>query len=58
MEPTLQGFRSIATKKIVAIYAKLWQYVPITTKQLSLATVATAHMVIGYRNEKSIVAMK
>jgi hypothetical protein len=54
----LQGFRSIATKKIVAIYAVSWHYVPIATKLCSLASVAIVGMVISYCNKKAIVAIK
>jgi hypothetical protein len=58
LQHPLQGFGSIATKIIVATHAKLWQYVPIATKRLSLASVAIGHMVIGYRNKKAIMAVK
>ena len=55
---SLQGSGSIATKSVVTIHAYLWRYVPIATKQHSLAAVATGHMVIGYCHKKVNVAIK
>jgi hypothetical protein len=55
---SLQGFRSIATKRFVAISTELLQYVPIATKCRTLPPVATTRMVIGYCHKKLIVASK
>jgi hypothetical protein len=57
-DTSLQGIGSIATTKIVAIDAVLWQYAPIATKWHSLASVAIKPMVIGYCNENAVVATR